>query len=79
MNDYKENSLLSRKEAALFLGVKETTLAVWKCTQRYDIPVIKVGRLVRYRYRDLLGFFDQRTVSARPERSHQGGGTPWSR
>ncbi len=54
--------LLNRKEAAEILGVKEETLAAWKCTQRYHIPVVKVGRLVRYRYSDLLDFIESRTV-----------------
>lgn len=49
MNEPTPNTLLSRKEAAEFLGVKEITLAVWKSTKRYDLPVVKVGRLVRYR------------------------------
>ena len=56
--------LLSRKEAADFLGVKEDTLAVWKSTKRYHIPVIKVGRLVRYRYSDLIAFIERRTVDS---------------
>jgi len=62
MNKSTYPRLLSRKEAADFLGVKEVTLAVWKSTKRYHLPVIKVGRLVRYRYSDLLDFIERRTV-----------------
>lgn len=36
--------LLTRREAAAYLGLTEQTLAIWKCTGRYSLPVIKVGR-----------------------------------
>lgn len=55
------NKLLTRKEAALFLGVSDGTLAVWKVTKRYPLPVIKVGRLVKYRESDLIQFLDDMT------------------
>ena len=61
-DNWKDSRLLSRKEAAEFLGVKVDTLAVWKSTQRYHIPVVKVGRLAHYRYSDLLDFIESRTV-----------------
>ncbi|MDB2415183.1 helix-turn-helix domain-containing protein [Rickettsiales bacterium] len=54
--------LLTRKEAAEFLGVKENTLAVWLTTRRYDLPVVKVGRLCKYRKSDLLDFLDKQTT-----------------
>ena len=57
------NRLLNRQEAAAFLGVREDTLAAWKSTRKYDIPVVKVGRLVRYRFADLLEFIDRRTIN----------------
>jgi len=43
-----QDPLLTPKETANYLGVTEKTLAVWRCTQRYAIPFIKVGRLVKY-------------------------------
>jgi excisionase family DNA binding protein len=55
--------LLSRREAAQFLGIRESTLAIWHATGRYPLPVIKVGRLVRYRRDDLEGFLNARTTS----------------
>ena len=55
------NKLLTRKEAAKFLGISEGTLAVWKVTKRYPLPLIKVGRLVRYRETDLIQFLDNMT------------------
>jgi len=55
------DKLLTRKEAAQFLGIKENTLAIWHCSKRYNLPVIKVGRLCKYRSSDLLQFLEQRT------------------
>lgn len=63
MNQYNENSLLTRKEAAEFLGCKEITLALWKSTNRYNLPVVKVGRLAKYRYGHLLEFVQRQTVN----------------
>lgn len=48
--------LLTRREAAAYLGVAEQTLAVWKCTGRRSLPFVKIGRLVRYRKDDLDAF-----------------------
>jgi hypothetical protein len=63
MNQYQKDSLLTRKEAANFLGVKEITLVLWKSTNRYKLPVVKVGGLAKYRYSDLLEFINRRTVN----------------
>ena len=55
------NQLLSRKQAAEYLGVKENTLAIWACNKRYNLPVVKVGRLCKYRVSDLDNFLNERT------------------
>jgi len=55
--------LLTRKKAAEYLGVSEMTLAIWKSTNRYQVPCVKVGRLAKYRYSDLIKFVDRRTVN----------------
>lgn len=60
-----QSNLLSRKEAADFLGVSPDTLAVWACTNRYGLPLVKVGRLVKYRLDDLNDFIESRTVGLR--------------
>ena len=63
MEKFNKNSLLTRVEAAEFLGVSSTTLALWKSTKRYNLPVVMVGRLPKYRYSDLLEFIEARTVN----------------
>jgi len=56
--------LVNRAQAAEFLGVKQQTLACWLTTKRYPLPVVKVGRLVKYRKSDLEKFLLDRTVGA---------------
>jgi hypothetical protein len=63
MNNINKEHLLTRKEAAVFLGIRSNTLALWKSTKRYNLPVVKVGRLAKYRYGDLLEFVEKRTVN----------------
>lgn len=53
--------LFTPSETAEYIGVTEKTLAVWRCTGRYAIPFIKVGRLVKYRKSALDTFLDSRT------------------
>jgi len=49
-------------QAAEFLGVKEQTLATWRCTGRYNLPFIRVGRNGRYRLADLERWIAERTA-----------------
>ena len=56
--------LRSEREAAEYLGVKPTTLQVWRSTKRYPLEYVKVGRLVRYRQSALDAFAQARTVAA---------------
>ena len=57
-----EDRLLTRTEAGAFLGIKPETLSVWHSTRRYSLPVVKVGRSVRYRLSDLIAFLQSRTI-----------------
>ncbi|QLH42456.1 MAG: helix-turn-helix domain-containing protein [Coxiellaceae bacterium] len=56
------SELLTREQAAEYLGVTARTLAVWACVKRYPLPYVKVGRLVKYRRSDLDDFIARRTV-----------------
>jgi excisionase family DNA binding protein len=55
--------LMTPVEVAAYLGVSVKTLAVWRCTKRYPLPYVKVGRLVKYRKSDLDQFLKVRTVT----------------
>jgi excisionase family DNA binding protein len=57
--------LLTRREAAAYLGVAAQTLAIWQTTGRYRLPVVKVGKLVRYRLADLDSFLTSRTLNVK--------------
>ena len=63
MESKTKANLISRKEAADYLGVRPWTLDNWACTKRYPLKFIKVGRLAKYRIQDLEDFITQRTVN----------------
>lgn len=51
------NQLLTPEQAAEFLQISPATLAVWRCTKRYNLPYYKMGdSLVRYKLEDLEEF-----------------------
>lgn len=54
--------LLDPRAAAEALGVKPGTLAIWRSTGRYNLPYVKVGRLVRYRLTDIAKFMLNHTA-----------------
>ena len=53
----------SAREAADILGIREETLAVWRCTKRYPLSYVKIGRKVFYRGQDLKAFIESRVVA----------------
>lgn len=53
--------LIDEKTASEILNVAPGTLAVWRCTKRYRIPFIKVGRSVRYDRKALYAWIAQHT------------------
>lgn len=57
------SDLLTREQAAQYLGVTPNTLAVWACTHRYPLPFVKIGRLVKYRRADLEAFILRQTMN----------------
>ena len=54
--------LLTRAEAAKYLGIRPQTLALWACTHRYALPFVKVGSLCKYRREQLDKFLADRTI-----------------
>ncbi|MDX1945238.1 MAG: helix-turn-helix domain-containing protein [Pirellulaceae bacterium] len=67
--EVSDRSLLTREQAAEYLGIKPQTLSVWASTGRYSLPMVRVGRCVRYRVADLERFIESRTVSHTGESS----------
>jgi excisionase family DNA binding protein len=58
------DALLTPEDVARKLVVSEETLTAWRCTRRQHIPFVKVGRLVRYRARDVDAYLDERLQAA---------------
>lgn len=54
--------LLNEEEAAERLNVEPATLSKWRCTRRYALPYVKVGRRVLYREDDLAAYIEANTV-----------------
>ena len=55
-------NLLTPAQAAEMLGVTIGTLAVWRCTARYPLSFIKIGRRVKYRLSDINNFIENGTT-----------------
>ncbi len=58
------DDLLTRHQAADYMGMASQTLAVWASTGRYGLRYIRIGRLARYRRRDLDEFMARRTITS---------------
>lgn len=56
--------LLKPQDVAEMLGVSVETLNVWRATNRYPLPYVKAGRLVRYRPDDVNTFIESRLQGA---------------
>ena len=55
--------LLTPKEVSELLKVTEGTLKVWRCTKRYPLQYIRVGRAIRYRESAVQAFLQSRTAA----------------
>jgi hypothetical protein len=64
---------LTSAEVANILGVTEGTLAVWRCTKRYCLPFVKIGRKIFYRSEDVKLFVESRTYCKISEDNATGG------
>ncbi len=54
------DELLTRNEAATYLGIAEATLAIWASNGTQTLPLVKIGRLVRYQKSDLDAYIARR-------------------
>lgn len=59
--------LMTPRDAAVYIGVKINTLAVWRMTNRYGLPFIKLGKVVRYRKADLDIWLENRLQNSGDE------------
>lgn len=66
-----DDPLYPEPQAAEYLSLKPQTLAVWRSTGRYNLPYIRVGRLIRYRKSDLDRWLRDRTVRHTGESADQ--------
>ncbi len=57
----RSRELLDERQAAEHLTVSPGTLSVWRSTGRYNLPFVKVGRMVRYRLSDLDTWLNARS------------------
>lgn len=55
--------LLTPDETSELLGVTAHTLSVWRCTGRYKLPFVKVGRSVMYKPADVEKWIEKNTVA----------------
>jgi len=53
-------ALLTPAQTAKLLGVTVATLATWRCTRRYPLPWVRVGRSIKYRQEDVAAFIESR-------------------
>jgi excisionase family DNA binding protein len=58
--------LLNEAEAAQYLGIARGTLSVWRCVGRHELPYVRVGRRIKYKFSDLQEWISSRTVN-RPQ------------
>ena len=54
--------LITPEATAEKIGVRANTLNVWRCTGRYELPYVKVGRKVMYDEADVSRFIEARKV-----------------
>ncbi|MCP4537307.1 MAG: helix-turn-helix domain-containing protein [Chloroflexi bacterium] len=57
------SNLIPPNEAADMLGIREATLATWRCTNRYGLPYIKIGRMIRYEAAELMKFINRQRIT----------------
>jgi predicted site-specific integrase-resolvase len=50
--------LLTEDEAASLLKIQPATLATWRVKGRPHLPIVRVGRCIRYRRQDIAAFID---------------------
>jgi excisionase family DNA binding protein len=63
LTELPSSGLVTREQAAEYLGLRPQTLSVWAMTGR-NLPYVKLGHRVRYKLADLDRFISDRTCEA---------------
>lgn len=58
-------ALMDEKQTAEYLNVSTQTLSNWRCSGKYNLPFIRIGRAVRYRIDHLEKWLTSRTENAK--------------
>ena len=59
-----DDKLMTRQEAAAYIGSTYATLATWDCIKRYNLRPIRISRgMVRYRKSHLDDFIRSKALS----------------
>jgi len=75
MEHVGKTHLLTPEETRERLGVTRGTLAVWRCTQRYNLPFVRIGSKVMYREEDVEMFIAEGRVIMADGKPTQNSGT----
>jgi len=65
MSSEHVSTLVTSVVAASFLKVTPETLAVWRCTKRYPLKFVRVGRKILYRISDIEAFIEREANGGR--------------
>ena len=64
-----DDPMLCRKEATEYLGLRPGTLEAWASRGSVNLPMIRLGRAIRYRKSDLDRFIEANRVTGTGQRS----------
>ncbi|MDA0810709.1 MAG: helix-turn-helix domain-containing protein [Planctomycetota bacterium] len=64
-----DDRMMTRVEAAQYLGLRPATLEAWASRGGVKLPFSKLGRAVRYRKRDLDRFIESNRATVTAKRS----------
>ena len=56
------SGVMTPRDAAVYIGVKINTLAVWRMTNKYGLRYLKLGKAIRYRKEDLDEWLASKSV-----------------
>lgn len=63
LTDYNKNTLLTRKEVANILMVKESMIDLWQTKNPSPLPAVMGEESPKFRFGDLLDFIERQNVN----------------